>query len=98
MTSYHHRFTAALATLLLVSAPAWAQDDGTLVVEEILVTAEKRETSLQDTNIALSVHSGDSLQGLNIQDAQQLIVRDPSTAVVEEALARIITGVRVLVG
>lgn len=55
-----------------------AQEEETLVIEEITVTAEKRETSMQDTNIAVSAYTGELLQELNIQDLQGVILRDPS--------------------
>jgi iron complex outermembrane receptor protein len=63
---------------MLLPAAGFAAEDQSLVIEEILVTAEKRETGLQDTSIALSVRSGDYLQELNIQDLQGVILRDPS--------------------
>ncbi len=39
------------------------------VIEEVTVTAEKRESSLQDTSIAITAMTGDQLQEWNIQNA-----------------------------
>jgi iron complex outermembrane receptor protein len=69
---------ATLSTGLLFPPLLLAQDDENLVLEEVIVTAEKRETSLQDTAIAVNVFSGDFLQNLNLRDPQALIARDPS--------------------
>lgn len=41
-------------------------------LEEIVVTAQKRETSLQDTPIAISAFSGDGLEELGIDSAEDL--------------------------
>ncbi|NIB38375.1 TonB-dependent receptor [Pseudomaricurvus alkylphenolicus] len=41
-------------------------------LEEIIVTAQKRETSLQDTPIAISAFSGDGLEELGIENAEDL--------------------------
>ena len=54
-------FTAAAATCAL-SPPAWAQSDETasgLVVEEIVVTARKREESAQDVPVAITALSAE---------------------------------------
>ena len=71
-------YLAALTTGLLFPPLAFTQDDENLVLEEVIVTAEKRETSLQETAIAVNVFSGEYPENLNIQDPQALIVRDPS--------------------
>ena len=77
MTLKRKPITAALLAALFTSSAALAQSEK-LVVEEVVVTAEKRETSLQDTDIAVTVHSGDYLEALNLQDVQAVIARDPS--------------------
>src|SRR5690606_36410185 len=51
----HFYFSAAMASALLLSAaPAGAQ-----VLEEITVTAQKREQSLQDVGISVTAFSGE---------------------------------------
>ncbi len=65
-------FCAALAT-----TPAFAQDaadEGRL--DEVVVTAQKREQRLQDVPIAVSVVAGDlaeSTGGFNIESLRQLV-------------------------
>ena len=42
------------------------------LIEEIVVTAQKREQSLQDVGIAVSAFTGDALEQLGIQDTSQM--------------------------
>ncbi|MGB5489991.1 MAG: TonB-dependent receptor [Woeseiaceae bacterium] len=53
---------AAVAVAGLFSGPAAAQEPG--VLEEILVTAQKREEALQDVPISVATTSGESLNAL----------------------------------
>jgi iron complex outermembrane receptor protein len=55
-----HR-TALAAALSLVAMPTLAQ----LVLEEVVVTAQKRESTLQDISATVNVLTGDSLQKFN---------------------------------
>ena len=52
-TTFVSRAIAAL-TLTALSIPAWAQTDDGAVIEEILVTAQKREQSLQEVPISIT--------------------------------------------
>ena len=59
----------ALGTTMiaLLPAPARAQD-GAAALEEITVTARRREESLQDVPVAVSTFSGDALEQLGATD------------------------------
>lgn len=61
-------FTSLCCTLILFSHEAFAteEQESNLVLEEIIVTAQKREQSLQDAPIAISVLGADQLEALNI--------------------------------
>ena len=48
--------------------------------EDIVVTAEKRESNLQDTAIAITAFTGDSLRELQLEEIQDVILRTPSLA------------------
>lgn len=50
-------FIAVTATGLFTAAPTLAQEQGALAIEEILVTARKRDESLQDVPVAVSAFS-----------------------------------------
>ena len=80
---YHDRRFARRPLALAIAAIAAGgvnlhAADSTRVLEEIVVTAEKRENNLQDTAIAISAYTGDNLEALKIDDVQGLILRDPS--------------------
>jgi len=59
---------SALATVIVV--PAQAQQDGESVapLEEIVVTAQKREQSLQDVPVSVQVLGNEQLEQLNLQN------------------------------
>ncbi len=67
----------ACAAMSSQAALAQSADDATdgaaanraNVIEEVMVTAEKRETSLQDTPIAITAMTGDQMHEWNIQNA-----------------------------
>jgi iron complex outermembrane receptor protein len=70
-----HRFVAinlsaavAATTIGLIPASAIAQ----MVLEEVVVTARKREESLQEIPIAVSAFSGDTLEELGMRDISDL--------------------------
>lgn len=78
---------SALCLLLLLSAiPVSAQQkepggqhfDSAFVIEEVIVTAQKRSENLQTVPIAVSVFSGDQLQQVGIVTAQTLQEVTPS--------------------
>jgi iron complex outermembrane receptor protein len=68
--------TAAIAALcagVTLTTPAWAQSG--LVLEEVIVTAQKRDQSIQDVPSSVSVLSGTMLKDFNMQsfaDLEQL--------------------------
>ena len=58
-----HRFGGLLlAAIALTSLPAQAQDEFEGVLEEITVTAQRREESLQEVPISISTMTGDNLR------------------------------------
>lgn len=66
---------AVASQLLAQAVPAIAQDDqadGGVILEEIIVTAQKRAESLQDVPIAVSVVSGDKIAELDLRNLQQM--------------------------
>jgi iron complex outermembrane recepter protein len=78
---------ASTATLVLVAAPVFAQtaadraDSGTL--QEVVVTALKRDTALQDTPIAISAITGETLSNSGVQGIADLAASVPSLGFVD---------------
>jgi len=62
------------ALFLSVSQVSMAQ----LVLEEIVVTAQKREQALQDVPISVTAFSGDALDRLGIENEQQIASQTPN--------------------
>jgi len=60
-------FSIATALLFVPSAPLFAQ-----ALEEVIVTAQKREVGLQDAPLSISAFSGESLERGGIQNAEDL--------------------------
>lgn len=74
------RWVAGVPALLV--ATAWAQDVGAPdgVLEQVLVTAQKREESIQDIPIAVTAFSGDAMKALGFEDSIQLAAQTPGLA------------------
>lgn len=71
---------ASAIAFLFSSGGAAAEDidrsdrkSGSLLQEEIVVTAQKREQNLQDVPISITAFSGDALKGLGIQDSTDIV-------------------------
>ena len=78
---------AALASLS--SAPLHAQETETVAsqggVEDIVVTARRREENLQDVPVAISAFTGQMLEARNISDISSLDGLAPSVKVIESS-------------
>ncbi|MBK6288914.1 MAG: TonB-dependent receptor [Gammaproteobacteria bacterium] len=72
---YKFRLSAlslAIAATAGIGAPAMAQDTRSSGLEEIVVTAQRREESLQDTPIAITAFTEDKLNDLGVFDMSQV--------------------------
>ena len=69
-------FIPTLLATAIASPMAFGQGSGFL--EEVIVTAEKRETTLQDTAIAVSAFSGDELDRAQITNALDIQMNVPN--------------------
>ena len=75
------RLALALGLMPLLLGPevSLAQQDGvSALMEEVVVTARKREEGLQDTPIAVSAYSGDSLDARGIQKVDEIAYLVPN--------------------
>ena len=77
--------TCALGALSFSAPTAWAAaaastsaDNGT-TIGELVVTAERRETNLQDTPVAVSAFSADTLRNEKVNGGQDLLLQVPNT-------------------
>ncbi len=74
-------FTIALSMLILPTQTTMAEEGGRNFTEEIIVTATKRETSVQDIPIAVSAFTGEDLDARGVQDLYGLQEVSPSISV-----------------
>lgn len=71
---------SSVALGCMVSAPlVYAQDQDEVKVEEIMVTARRREETLQEVPIAVTSFSGAELEKEGVQDISEIANRVPST-------------------
>lgn len=72
--------TTAFSLLSLVSAPALPQQESgsRAVIEEVMVTARKREEGLTDVPIAITAMTGDMIQNNNLSDIGGLAEQLPN--------------------
>ncbi|MDH5172784.1 MAG: Plug domain-containing protein, partial [Gammaproteobacteria bacterium] len=56
---------------------------GAAVLEETVVTAQKREQSIQDVGIAITAYTGDQLDQLGFTNAQQVTAMAPGVQTIQ---------------
>jgi len=64
---------AGTAVSAVIVAPAQAQDDSSGGLEEIIVTASKREQNLQDVAVSVQVLGNEQLENLNVRAFEDFI-------------------------
>jgi len=74
---------SALSAALLAANTGLAQEAEYSGLEEILVTAQKRTATLQDTPVAVSVVSGELLKQKSLDDIQEMELAVPSLSVTQ---------------
>ncbi len=80
MKNLHHHFSSiALSTILLAGTPATSLADG--VLEEVVVTAQKRTQNLQDVPVAVTAFTGEMLRESGVRDMFELATIAPSLSV-----------------
>lgn len=73
-----HALAIAVSGSIALSAGAThAQNAEAWAIEEVTVTAQKREQSLQDVPITVSAYSGSFIRDTNITDAKELSILTP---------------------
>src|SRR5262245_15442696 len=77
------RVTAALGFSFpaLIGVPASAEDAPTRQIEEVVVTAERRESTVQDTSISITAFTGEFLDDFGIRNQEDLQNYIPATVI-----------------
>jgi iron complex outermembrane receptor protein len=83
---------ALLSASVVVASPTVIAQNATPtdVLGEIVVTAEKRESTIQDTAIAVSAFSGDELAGVGITGTDALATYTPGLAIQKEVIGKVV--------
>lgn len=68
----HKKLLAPKKTIPVAVCAALLSSGGQAALEEVVVTAQKREQSLQDVPISLSVVGGDTIESLGVRDFNDL--------------------------
>jgi len=76
---------ASALTMAAVSAPSYAQSQDAFSLEEIIVTAQKREQSLQDVGIAISAFQGETLEAMGVVNSNEIAAKTPNLTIVSPA-------------
>lgn len=71
------------STALTMSSPVMAQDAEEVMLEEIIVTATRRATSVQDIPYNISAVSGDKIQSMSMMDSAELLRSIPGVVVAD---------------
>ena len=74
--------TVGFLAILMVAPVALAQDE--MVLEEIIVTAQRREQSLQEVPVAVTAFTGEALELANITEAAQYLNLTPNVSYTED--------------
>ncbi len=70
---------AAASVMGLASSPAWSQDDAGFALEEVVVTAQKREQNLQQVPVSITSYSALELEQKAIDSVVDLEKSSPNT-------------------
>ncbi len=78
-------FAAAAAALIGLAAaplqPALAGEANTALIEEIIVTAQKREENLQETPVSVTAFSGEAIEALGFRQSVDVTAQTPNFSV-----------------
>ena len=77
MRFFSYLFTG-LSILLVSATLIFSVSTNAQLLEEVIVTAQKREQSLQDVGIAVTAFSGDMLKNLNYTNTTDITQQVPS--------------------
>ena len=78
-----------LCALAFLPATAWAQNEAKTgsLLDEVIVTAQKRESNLQDTPLSISALSGDTMERIGIDTIDDFQFFVPGITVTNDSMA-----------
>jgi iron complex outermembrane receptor protein len=85
---------ASAAALLFAPAPTWAQDAENVTLGEVVVTATRRNESLQEVPVVVTAITGEQLQDLNITEFDDIQVLSPGLSFADRGAGGNVTSLR----
>lgn len=82
------RLLAAAVASVVTAAPAMAAESD--VLEEVIITAEKRSSTVQDTPLSIAAFSGDELEAAGIASTEGLSSLTPGLVVQKEVIGKVV--------
>mgnify|MGYP003572094016 CR=1 FL=1 len=79
LASRYAVLVAASMTATMGSSIAFAEEEGGRRIEEVVVTAERRESTVSDTSISITAFGEQMIEDFGIQGADELVNFTPST-------------------
>ena len=79
-SSVRRPLAAAVALIAASTLAAGTHAQGSGILEEVMVTAQKREQSVQDLPISVTAFSGESMRALGFTNSIQLAATNPRPA------------------
>ena len=68
-------------SLACVMLPAWTAESTSRQIEEVVVTAERRESTVSDTSISITAFTGEFLEDFGIRNQEDLQNFIPATII-----------------
>jgi len=83
---YLSRVSLSAVAVVLIAPPALAQEGGddSMVLEEIMVTAQRREESMQDIPVSVSAFSSETIEKAGITAATDYLMMTPNVGFSED--------------
>ena len=78
-------YAAVIALCMLSPSVAMPQSETSTVLEEVTVTAERRQSTVQDTAAAITAFSAEQLARMGVQDARDIGSVSPAVTVTAQA-------------
>ncbi|NIB44705.1 TonB-dependent receptor [Pseudomaricurvus alkylphenolicus] len=87
MIFLHRRLCAALVTVVAAQATPYSWADEGFAIEEIVVTAQRREQSLQDVPIAVSAFNQEFLKHAGVRSINDVVAYTPGLTGIDQGLS-----------
>ena len=75
------QLASRLPVIAIVCSLAWSVSAAERAIEEVVVTAERKESSVQDTSISITAFTGEMMEDFGIRNQSDLQNMVPATTI-----------------